>query len=37
MAAQLCRWNLELKMIGLRFSNLMEPATYVPSTVVGVT
>src|SRR4029450_8216795 len=28
MAAQLCRWNPELKMIGLRFSNVMEPADY---------
>ena len=25
---QLCRWNPELKMIGLRFSNVMEPADY---------
>jgi nucleoside-diphosphate-sugar epimerase len=28
MASQLCRWNPELKMIGLRFSNVMEPADY---------
>jgi len=28
MAAQLCRWNPQLKMIGLRFSNVMEPADY---------
>ena len=29
MAVQLCRWNpRELKMIGLRFSNVMEPADY---------
>jgi hypothetical protein len=28
MAVQLCRWNSELKMIGLRFSNVMEPADY---------
>jgi nucleoside-diphosphate-sugar epimerase len=28
MAAQLCRWDPELKMIGLRFSNVMEPADY---------
>lgn len=28
MAAQLCRWNPELKMIGLRFSNVMEPHDY---------
>ena len=28
MAAQFCRWNPELKMIGLRFSNVMEPADY---------
>jgi UDP-glucose 4-epimerase len=28
MAAQLCRWNPELKMLGLRFSNVMEPADY---------
>ncbi|HKF89440.1 MAG TPA: NAD(P)-dependent oxidoreductase [Propionibacteriaceae bacterium] len=28
MAVQLCRWNPGLKMIGLRFSNVMEPADY---------
>lgn len=28
MAAQLCRWDPELKMIGLRFSNVMEPGDY---------
>lgn len=28
MAAQLCRWDPELKMIGLRFSNVMEPQDY---------
>jgi nucleoside-diphosphate-sugar epimerase len=28
MAAQFCRWDLALKMIGLRFSNVMEPADY---------
>ncbi len=28
MARQLCRWDPELKMIGLRFSNVMEPADY---------
>ncbi len=28
MAAQFCRWNPELKMFGLRFSNVMEPADY---------
>jgi len=28
MAAQFCRWNPELKMIGLRFSNVMEPSDY---------
>jgi nucleoside-diphosphate-sugar epimerase len=28
MAAQFCRWNRELKMIGLRFSNVMEPSDY---------
>ncbi|HEY3259082.1 MAG TPA: NAD(P)-dependent oxidoreductase [Pseudonocardiaceae bacterium] len=28
MAAQFCRWNPRLKMIGLRFSNVMEPADY---------
>ena len=28
MAVQLCRWNPKLKMIGLRFSNVMEPADY---------
>jgi nucleoside-diphosphate-sugar epimerase len=29
MARQLCRWDKDLKMIGLRFSNVMEPADYV--------
>ncbi|MEU4215506.1 NAD(P)-dependent oxidoreductase [Actinoplanes sp. NPDC026623] len=28
MAAQFCRWNPQLKMIGLRFSNVMEPQDY---------
>jgi len=28
IAAQFCRWNPSLKMIGLRFSNVMEPADY---------
>ena len=28
MAAQFCRWHPQLKMIGLRFSNVMEPADY---------
>jgi nucleoside-diphosphate-sugar epimerase len=28
MAEQFCRWQPELKMIGLRFSNVMEPADY---------
>ncbi len=28
MARQLCRWDPELKMIGLRFSNVMAPADY---------
>src|SRR5580692_610203 len=28
LAAQLCRWDPRLKMIGLRFSNVMEPADY---------
>ncbi|HYQ67663.1 NAD(P)-dependent oxidoreductase [Actinophytocola sp.] len=28
MAAQFCRWDPELKIIGLRFSNVMEPAEY---------
>jgi nucleoside-diphosphate-sugar epimerase len=28
MAAQFCRWHPALKMIGLRFSNVMEPADY---------
>jgi nucleoside-diphosphate-sugar epimerase len=28
MAAQFCRWNPELKMIGLRFSNVMQPSDY---------
>jgi len=28
MARQFCRWDPGLKMIGLRFSNIMEPADY---------
>ncbi len=28
MARQLCRWDPELKMIGLRFSNVMDPDDY---------
>jgi nucleoside-diphosphate-sugar epimerase len=28
MARQLCRWSPDLKMIGLRFSNVMEPTDY---------
>ena len=28
MAAQYCRWDPELTMVGLRFSNVMEPADY---------
>lgn len=28
MAAQFCRWDPRLKMIGLRFSNVMEPDDY---------
>ncbi|WP_305785660.1 NAD-dependent epimerase/dehydratase family protein [Symbioplanes lichenis] len=28
MAAELCRWDPQLKMIGLRFSNVMEPEDY---------
>jgi len=28
MAQQFCRWDPELKMIGLRFSNVMEPKDY---------
>jgi nucleoside-diphosphate-sugar epimerase len=28
MAKQFCRWDPELKMIGLRFSNIMEPNDY---------
>ncbi|MEP6799525.1 MAG: NAD(P)-dependent oxidoreductase, partial [Lapillicoccus sp.] len=28
MAAQLCRWDPDLMMIGLRFSNVMDPADY---------
>ena len=28
MAAQFCRWNPALKMIGLRFSNVMDPEDY---------
>ena len=28
MAGQFCRWDADLKIIGLRFSNVMEPADY---------
>jgi hypothetical protein len=28
MAVQFCRWDPEQKMIGLRFSNVMDPADY---------
>ncbi|MDG7009081.1 MAG: NAD(P)-dependent oxidoreductase, partial [Nitrososphaerota archaeon] len=28
MAAQYCRWDPELKVVGLRFSNIMEPKDY---------
>ena len=28
MARQFCRWDPELKIVGLRFSNVMEPADY---------
>jgi UDP-glucose 4-epimerase len=28
MAAQFCRWQPELKMVGLRFSNVMDPEDY---------
>jgi nucleoside-diphosphate-sugar epimerase len=28
MAAEFCRWNPRLKMVGLRFSNVMEPQDY---------
>ena len=28
MAKQFCRWDPELKIVGLRFSNVMEPADY---------
>jgi nucleoside-diphosphate-sugar epimerase len=28
MAKQYCRWDPELKIVGLRFSNVMEPADY---------
>ncbi|MER3552974.1 MAG: UDP-glucose 4-epimerase [Meiothermus sp.] len=28
MAKQFCRWDPELKVVGLRFSNVMEPADY---------
>ena len=28
MARQFCRWNPDLKMVGLRFSNVMDPADY---------
>ena len=30
MAEQFCRWDPELTMIGLRFSNVMDPADYAP-------
>lgn len=29
MAEQYCRWDPELKIVGLRFSNIMEPKDYV--------
>jgi nucleoside-diphosphate-sugar epimerase len=29
MARQLCRWDKDLKMIGLRFSNVLDPGDYV--------
>ncbi|HEY5049928.1 MAG TPA: NAD(P)-dependent oxidoreductase [Acidothermaceae bacterium] len=29
MARQFCRWDPDLKMIGLRFSNVMDPTDYV--------
>jgi nucleoside-diphosphate-sugar epimerase len=29
MARQLCRWDKDLKMIGLRFSNVLDPSDYV--------
>ena len=29
MAEQFCRWDPKLKIIGLRFSNVMEPGDYV--------
>jgi nucleoside-diphosphate-sugar epimerase len=28
LVGQLCRWHLRLKIIGLRFSNVMEPADH---------
>ena len=28
MAKQFCRWDPQLKIVGLRFSNVMEPADY---------
>ena len=28
MARQYCRWNPDQKMIGLRFSNVIEPSEY---------
>jgi nucleoside-diphosphate-sugar epimerase len=28
MAAHFCRWDPDLKMVGLRFSNIIDPATY---------
>jgi nucleoside-diphosphate-sugar epimerase len=28
MAAQFCRWDPDLKMVGLRFSNVMDPEDY---------
>ena len=34
MARHFCRWDPQLKMIGLRFSNVMEPADYAALPVV---
>jgi hypothetical protein len=31
MARQYCRWNPDQKMIGLRFSNVIDPSQYADS------
>ena len=34
MARQYCRWNPDQKMIGLRFSNVMDPSEYADFPVL---